>query len=58
VSFLSGAALAAKRLDLLHQLMPTIVTIAYLSNPNNRSLEDQLREVRKAAKALGLQILS
>jgi len=55
VSFLTGGTLAAKRLDLLHQLMPTVVTIAYLSNPNNRSR--QLREVRKAAEALGLQIL-
>jgi putative ABC transport system substrate-binding protein len=53
VSFLSTATLAAKRVDLLHQLMPKVVTLAYLTNPNNSILEHELREV----EALGLQIL-
>jgi putative ABC transport system substrate-binding protein len=57
VSFLSTATLAAKRLDLLHQLMPKVLTIAYLRNPSNRILEHELREVKRAAEALGLQIL-
>ncbi len=57
VSFLSTATLAAKRVDLLHQLMPKVVTLAYLTNPNNSILEHELREVRRAAEALGLQIL-
>jgi putative ABC transport system substrate-binding protein len=57
VSFLSSAPLAAKRIDLLHQLMPKVVTVAYLTNPNNPVLEHELREVRRAAEALGLQIL-
>jgi putative ABC transport system substrate-binding protein len=57
VSFLSTATLAAKRVDLLHQLMPKVVTLAYLTNPNNSILEHELREVRRAVEALGLQIL-
>jgi putative ABC transport system substrate-binding protein len=57
VSFLSSAALAAKRIDVMHQLMPKVVTLAYLSNPNNPVLEHELREVRTAAEVLGLQIL-
>jgi putative ABC transport system substrate-binding protein len=47
----------AKRVDLLHQLMPQVVMIAYLLNPNNPILEHELREARRAAEALGLQIL-
>src|SRR2546429_5436871 len=43
VSFLSTATLAAKRVDLLHQLMPKVVTLAYLTNPNNSILEHELR---------------
>jgi|SRR5947208_498357 len=57
VSWLSTATLVAKRVDLLHQLMPQVVTIAYLWNPNNPILEHELREARTAAEALGLQIL-
>jgi ABC-type uncharacterized transport system substrate-binding protein len=57
VSFLSTATLAAKRLDLLHELVPKAATIAYLSNPNNRILEHELAEVRKAANPRGMQII-
>jgi putative ABC transport system substrate-binding protein len=57
VSFLPTGTLAVKRLELLHELMPKVTTIAYLFNPNNPSLEQELREARKAADALGLQIL-
>ena len=52
VSWLSTATLVAKRVDLLHQLMPQVVTIAYLWNPNNPILEHELREARTAAEAL------
>jgi putative ABC transport system substrate-binding protein len=57
VSFLSTATLAAKRLDLLHELAPKVATIAYLLNPNNPILEHELMEVRKAANALRAQII-
>jgi putative ABC transport system substrate-binding protein len=49
--------LAAKRLRLLHDLIPNAVRIAVLVNPVNASVETTtLREVREAARALGLQI--
>jgi len=48
---------AAKRLRLLHDLVPTAVRIAVLVNPANAFItEAQLREVREAAPILGLQI--
>jgi putative ABC transport system substrate-binding protein len=56
VSFFSTTTLAAKRLDLLHELVPKVDTIGYLMNPNN-PFEHELRELRKTAGALGLQIL-
>jgi putative tryptophan/tyrosine transport system substrate-binding protein len=49
--------LAAKRLRLLHDLIPNAVRIAVLANPMNPSVETTtLREVQEAAPALGLQI--
>ena len=47
---------AAKRLRLLHDLVPKAVRIAVLVNPANGSIaEAQLQEVREAAPILGLQ---
>jgi putative tryptophan/tyrosine transport system substrate-binding protein len=47
----------AKRLRLLHDLIPNAVRIAVLVNPMNASVETTtLREVQEAAPALGLQI--
>jgi len=48
---------AAKRLGLLHELVPKAVRIAVLINPSNVPVaEDTLREIPEAARALGLQI--
>jgi putative ABC transport system substrate-binding protein len=48
---------AAKRLRLLHDLVPKSVHIAVLLNPANASIaESTLREVQEAAPAIGLQI--
>ena len=50
---------AAKRLRLLHDLIPKAVRIAVLVNPANAAVETTtLREVQEAAPALGLQILT
>jgi putative ABC transport system substrate-binding protein len=57
VSFFSSVDLAAKRLDLLHQLIPKVAIIAYLMNPNSPIAELELSEVRQAAHSLGRQIL-
>ena len=47
----------AKRLRLLHDLVPKAVRIAVLVNPANASItEPTLREVQEAAASLGLQI--
>ena len=48
--------LGAKRLELLHQMIPTATVIALLVNPNNSNAEPQLRDLEAAARALGLQL--
>ena len=49
--------LAAKRLELLHELVPTATRVAVLVNPENAAnTETTLRDVTTAARALGLQI--
>ena len=51
------AEVAAKRLGLLHELVPKAVRIAVLVNPANApSAEATLRDIPEAARALGLQI--
>jgi len=51
------AEVVPKRLGLLHDLMPAAVRIAALINPGNAATaETTVREVHKAASALGLQI--
>jgi len=47
----------AKRLELLHQLVPTAVRVAVLLNPDSgATAEAALREVQEAARVIGLQI--
>jgi putative ABC transport system substrate-binding protein len=48
--------LAAKRLGLLHDLVPKAVRVAVLVNPANPSAAATLREVQEAARTMGLQI--
>jgi putative ABC transport system substrate-binding protein len=51
------AEVAAKRLGLLHDLVPKAARIALLVNPSNASTtETTLREVPEAARNLGLQV--
>jgi putative tryptophan/tyrosine transport system substrate-binding protein len=51
------AELVAKRLGLLHDLVPKAVRVAVLVNPANASnAEATLREIPEAARGLGLQI--
>jgi putative ABC transport system substrate-binding protein len=49
--------LAAKRLGLLHELVPKAAVIAVLLDPNQLDVETELREAEAAGRALGLQIL-
>ena len=49
--------LAAKRLELLHELVPAATRVAVLVNPDNaRGTEITLKDVEPAARAMGLQI--
>ena len=52
-----AAELAAKRLELLHELVPKAARIAVLVDPTNPDTETELRDVQAAARAIGLQIL-
>jgi putative ABC transport system substrate-binding protein len=49
-------AVVAKRLQLLHELVPKAVRIVVLVNPANASAESTVRTVQQAAPAIGLQI--
>jgi putative ABC transport system substrate-binding protein len=52
-----NAELVAKRMALLHELVPKAVRIAVLVNPANpASAESAARDIPEAARALGLQI--
>ena len=53
----SGHELSAKRLDVLHQLVPKAVIIGALTNPANASDEIDVKELDVAANALGLKLL-
>ena len=51
------AELAAKRLELLRELVPAATRVAVLVNPANAAnTETTLRDVEAAARAMGLQI--
>jgi len=52
-----GGELAPKRMELLHELMPTATMMALLVNPTNPALaESTTREVQAAARTLGLKL--
>jgi putative ABC transport system substrate-binding protein len=56
INFFTSEVLA-KRLGLLHELVPKAVRVALLVNPTNAaSTESTLRDVPEAARAIGLQI--
>jgi putative ABC transport system substrate-binding protein len=55
VSFFTSQ-LEAKRMGLLHELVPRASVVAVLLNPNNPTVDVQLREVQEAARSLGLKL--
>jgi ABC-type uncharacterized transport system substrate-binding protein len=51
-----GVEVGPKRLELLHELVPTATIMALLINPTTPSAETQSREMQAAARAFGLQL--
>jgi putative ABC transport system substrate-binding protein len=51
------STLAAKRLELLHEIIPAVKVIALLVNPTNPNSESDTKAVQAAAPAMGLQII-
>jgi putative ABC transport system substrate-binding protein len=49
-------ALAGKRLELLHELVPTAAAMGFLVNPNNPGEEPETKDAEAAARALGLRL--
>jgi putative ABC transport system substrate-binding protein len=49
--------LEAKRLGLLHEVIPKATTIAALINPSYSAVETQLRDVQAAAAGLGVRLV-
>lgn len=53
---LFNASLGAKRLALLHELVPSAHVVAYLTNPANPSVKLEVKAVQEAAKTFGLDL--
>ena len=49
-------AMEAKRLQLLHELMPNAAVVAIIVNPKNPQADEQLQELQAAARTLGVQV--
>jgi len=49
--------LIAKRLELLHQIVPTVATIGFLVNPTMPGIETQIREAEVAARTLAVSLV-
>ncbi|MEA2948574.1 MAG: hypothetical protein QOI40_3904 [Alphaproteobacteria bacterium] len=51
-----AATIESKRLELLHELVPTATAIALLINPANPNAKAQLQDLPEAARARGLEL--
>ena len=58
VTFFGGGVLGAKRVELLHGLVPKARAIAVLIDPNYGGSDAELREVEAVGRALGRQIVT
>jgi putative ABC transport system substrate-binding protein len=46
-----------KRLEIMHEIVPTAELVAFIENPNNTSFANQAAVLESAAKKLGLKLL-
>jgi putative tryptophan/tyrosine transport system substrate-binding protein len=56
ISLLAGTV-NAKRLELIHELVPQVGSVAVLDNPIVTEAETRLRDLQEAARTLGLRLL-
>jgi len=49
-------ALGGKRLELIREIVPSLILLSVLSNPNNPNAEDHLTDIQNAARAIGQQL--
>jgi putative tryptophan/tyrosine transport system substrate-binding protein len=54
--YMLTVALEPKRLELIHEVMPKLAVIGVIADPKSPDTVEQLRELTKAATALGQQI--
>jgi putative ABC transport system substrate-binding protein len=52
-----GSELGAKRLEMLHELLPHAATIAVLTNPTNLRSDGDIDDIQAAARKIGQQII-
>jgi putative ABC transport system substrate-binding protein len=55
INFFSSE-LAAKRMELLHEMVPAAASVAVLADPTFTLTESQVRDAETAARAMGLQV--
>jgi putative ABC transport system substrate-binding protein len=51
-----NTAVTGKRLELLHELVPTARVVGYLANPKSAFTEPETKELSEAARALGVEL--
>jgi putative ABC transport system substrate-binding protein len=56
ITFLANL-LSSKRLELLHQIVPSATVIAVLLNPDNANAALEMNDIEAAARALGLRLI-
>ena len=57
VTFFAGSQLNAKRMELLHDLVPKATTVGVFGDPNYPAFDSGLPDIEVAARAIGLQIV-
>ena len=57
VTFFGGSQLNAKRMELLHELVPKATTVAVFGDPSYPAFDSGLPDLEAAARAIGLQIV-